>query len=147
MASLEQQTEVVENQTFTQPFREKTTNVVQQPYVAARQAAYLLSNQEFRDLLTADNKLSAIISKFLTIAVGYAIIIFAKYIASLIHNQPSGIENWEPIAVVTAVVLLPILYFISDKFVPSKRKKLLERIEKFYDENPVSFEPYDRRKQ
>ena len=147
MPSLEQRTEVVENQTLTQPFREKNTNVVQQPYVAARQAAYSLSNQEFKDLITADNKLSAAISKLHTVAVGYAIIIIAKCIASLIHNQPSGIENWEPIAVIAAVGLLLILYLVSVKFVPSKRKKLLKRIGKFYDENPVSFEPYDRRNQ
>jgi hypothetical protein len=142
MSSLEQKSEVVEYRTFTHSFHEKAANVVQVPLVEAYQPAYSLSYQEFRDLITTDNTISAIITKLLTIAVGYAIILAAKYIAFLTKLTTSQIESWEAIAVVVAVILLLILYPTSAKFLPSKRKKLLQRVEKFFDDNPVSFRPY-----
>ena len=146
MSSPKRRTKVVKNLTFTQPFREKSTNIVQQPQIVAIQPAYSLSHQEFKDLITPENTLSTIISRILALAVGYALLIFGKYIASLINKQPSGIENWEKITFVIAVVLVLTLYFISNNFLPNKKKKVIKSIEKYYEENPVLFEPYASRK-
>lgn len=127
------------NEEFTESYR-GPSEILQEPLVDIRQAAYELTELEYTKIVKGDNAAAKYTWEFFIISAGYLVIIVAKYLGK------AEIENWEFIAAIIAIVLFLILHKLAGRFLPSDKKKVLNKIQEFFKDHQPSYELHRKKR-
>lgn len=95
------------------------------------QTSYQLDPAQFRDLTSKEPILSIIAGALTGGAIGWGATLVGKYIDPKISP-----ERWEELALVALVIGASITHTLAGTFSNKHKKKLLQEIEKHFEDNP-----------
>lgn len=142
MLPSEQETKIVKDKTFTEPYQEKM-DVIYNPEVMVSQRPYILDRADFIILMSGDSKLSQWATNILFAGLAFVFTVVTKYL-QLFINKESKIEFWELLAVGITLGLALILY-VADKYWPNERSELIRKMKEHFVSSSKSVE-YRKRK-
>lgn len=127
------------NENFTSAFH-GSSEILQEPQVDMVTAAYSLSELEYYKIVKCDNSFIKYTWQFFVISAGYIVIVFAKFLGN------AKIENWEIISPIVAIVLYFITRKIVDRFFPGDNRKVLSKIQKYFEQYRPTYEPHHKKR-